>query len=173
MTRILYTEVKSGERLVATDITNLTFFPKGTILIFSSEAWNATSAEFKSIWKICNGQNGTPNLVDKFLRGAESSNFTTPGGADSQSVRLTVNNLPSHNHSMTVYQQDFISSHGHGTYGLNEDTYGTSQYDQYKQIVSTHPNNGLPIINYTGGGQPFTVNTVPACCTVIYIMKVA
>jgi hypothetical protein len=35
------------------------YFVKNAI---SGEAWNATSAEFKNIWKICNGQNGTPDL---------------------------------------------------------------------------------------------------------------
>ncbi|MDR1323239.1 MAG: hypothetical protein LBK68_02255 [Candidatus Margulisbacteria bacterium] len=97
MTRTLHTEIKSGERLVATDITDLTFFPKGTILTFSSEAYNATSAAFKEIWKICNGTNNTPNLVNKFLRGSTTSGTT--GGADS--VTLAEKHIPVHSHGLS------------------------------------------------------------------------
>jgi hypothetical protein len=90
--------IKTGEKMYAADILNLTFFPKGTILTFSTEAWNnATNPGFKDIWKICDGQNGTPNLVNMFLRGAGSSGAT--GGANSQSV--TAAQLPAHNHGAT------------------------------------------------------------------------
>ncbi|MDR2428175.1 MAG: hypothetical protein LBD62_00015 [Candidatus Margulisbacteria bacterium] len=113
MARILHAEVKSGERLLATDITDLTFFPKGTILTFSSIAWGATSAEFKTIWKVCNAANHAvdnfiPDLTGKFLRGAESSG--TAGGADSQSV--TAAQLPEHNHGATGLSVGNLSTDG-------------------------------------------------------------
>jgi hypothetical protein len=91
--------------MYASDILNLTFFPKGAILTFSSTAWGATSPEFKNIWKVCNAANhaadpnNIPDLTNRFLRGADSSGST--GGADSRSVTLTANNLPSHNHDAT------------------------------------------------------------------------
>jgi hypothetical protein len=101
--------IKTGEKMYASDILNLTFFPKGTILTFSTEAWNnATNPGFKDIWKICDGQNGTPNLVNMFLRGAGSSG--TIGGADS--VALTANNLPSHNHGATGLSVGGLSTSG-------------------------------------------------------------
>jgi hypothetical protein len=87
--------------MLASDINNLTFFPKGTILTFSTTAWGATSAEFKTIWKICNAANhaedtAIPDLTDKFLRGAASPDTT--GGADSSSVSIAAANLPVHSH---------------------------------------------------------------------------
>ncbi|MDR1114381.1 MAG: hypothetical protein LBL50_04755 [Candidatus Margulisbacteria bacterium] len=96
--------IATGERMYASDINNLTFFPKGTILTFSSAAWSATSAEFKNIWKICNAANhaedaNIPDLTDKFLRGADSSG--AEGGADSRSIILQTTNLPSHSHEAT------------------------------------------------------------------------
>ena len=104
MVRFIKTKVTRGEPLLASDINDLTFFPKGTILTFSSTAWIATSAEFKTIWKICNATNHAvddfiPDLTNKFLRGAESSGAA--GGADSQNVTLQTTNLPSHNHGAT------------------------------------------------------------------------
>jgi hypothetical protein len=96
--------IEAGQKMYAADILNLTFFPAGAILIFSSAAWSAASAEFKNIWKVCNAANHAtnpiiPDLTNRFLRGADSSGAT--GGADSQSVTLTANNLPTHNHGLS------------------------------------------------------------------------
>jgi hypothetical protein len=96
--------IATGEKMYAADILNLTFFPVGAILIFSSAAWNAASAGFKNIWKVCNAANHAanpiiPDLTNRFLRGADSSGAT--GGADSQSVTLTADNLPTHHHDAT------------------------------------------------------------------------
>jgi hypothetical protein len=103
--------IKTGEKMYAADILNLTFFPKGTILTFSTEAWNNAgspvepgSLGFKDIWKVCNAANHAtdptiPDLTNMFLRGADSSGVT--GGANSDSVTLTADNLPSHNHGAT------------------------------------------------------------------------
>ncbi|MDR1323764.1 MAG: hypothetical protein LBK68_04920 [Candidatus Margulisbacteria bacterium] len=96
--------IATGQSMLASDILDLTFFPKGTILTFSTTAWSATSAEFKTIWKICNTANhaedvAIPDLTDKFLRGADSSG--AEGGADSRSIILQTTNLPSHSHEAT------------------------------------------------------------------------
>jgi hypothetical protein len=104
--------------MLASDINNLTFFPKGTILTFSSTAWGATTAEFKNIWKVCNAANhvadpnNVPDLTDKFLRGAESSDFTTALGADSQSVTLTSANLPEHKHEVKALPLSNLNTGG-------------------------------------------------------------
>jgi hypothetical protein len=106
--------ITTGQKMYASDILNLTFFPKGTILIFSTAAWNnagspvdpgnPSSLGFRDIWKVCNAANHAvdptiPDLTNVFLRGAESSG--TIGGADSRSVTLTTTHLPAHNHGTT------------------------------------------------------------------------
>jgi hypothetical protein len=97
--------IESGQKMYASDILNLTFFPKGTILTFSSTAWGATSPEFKNIWKVCNAANhaadpnNIPDLTNRFLRGADSSGST--GGADNQDITIMIANLPAHNHTVT------------------------------------------------------------------------
>ncbi|MDR1453508.1 MAG: hypothetical protein LBJ25_06005 [Candidatus Margulisbacteria bacterium] len=59
--------IAKGKPMVADDILNLAFFPKGTILIYTSDAWNnSPTVTFKDIWKICDGNNGTPDLTNKF-----------------------------------------------------------------------------------------------------------
>jgi hypothetical protein len=180
MTRTLHTEIKSGERLVATDITDLTFFPKGTILIFSSEAWGKTSANFKNIWKICDGTNGTPDLVDKFLRGSTASGVTGGGTA-----ALSEANLPSHTHGVSGSAQS-AGNHTHTlsvNTGGNPDGWGDYGRSYWSNIWSssdpstnsagahTHTISGTAAANTTHTAAPFDV--VPKYYTVIYIMKVA
>jgi hypothetical protein len=189
MTRILHTEIKSGERLVATDITDLTFFPKGTILTFSSEAYSATSAAFKEIWKICDGQNGTPNLVNRFLCGGSSSGAI--GGADSQTIAVP---LKSHKHafsdgvtnSTSKTLTGYFPSNGAGWRGVysgivtqsNEYGYlgvtGEDSNNARGYIDATHSHGVTGAISTEGEASPtITVNTVPKYYQVIYIMKVA
>jgi hypothetical protein len=110
--------IATGERMYASDINNLTFFPIGTILQFSGGEYtrltSARTADNKAIWTLCNGTavNGitVPNLVDKFLRGAASSGTTA--GADSQEVTLQTANLPSHNHEATGLSLGSLSTSG-------------------------------------------------------------
>jgi hypothetical protein len=133
--------------MLASDINDLTFFPKGTILTFSSTAWGATSAEFKNIWKVCNKANHdadlfVPDLTDKFLRGAESSDFTTALGADSQSVILQKTHLPAHNHDATG-----LSFSGLNTSGLSATSAG-----------SGHVHSGTGTTNTGSGGHAHTVS---------------
>jgi hypothetical protein len=160
--------IKTGEKLVATDITDLTFFPRGTILMFSSEAWSATSAAFKTIWKICNGQNSTPNLVNKFLRGAESSGAT--GGTDE--VRLVKENLPQHAHTIT----DEGHTHRIGHFGgFGHSGNYTLQDNQLTELRTSNEKTGISINetfpNQTEYARLFSI--VPAYYAVIYIMKIA
>jgi microcystin-dependent protein len=98
--------IQQGEKMYAADILNLTFFPKGALLIFSSAAWSATSAEFKNIWKVCNAANHAidgfvPDLTNKFLRGAESSGATGGSNSGSANVTLTATSLPAHSHPLS------------------------------------------------------------------------
>lgn len=66
-------------------------FPKGTIIMF-----NGASSEIPEGWAICDGSNGTPNLIGRFIKSDSSSGQT--GGANE--VTLTIDNLPSHTHTV-------------------------------------------------------------------------
>jgi hypothetical protein len=164
----IFMAIAAGEKMYASDILNLTFFPKGTILTFSTEAYNATSAEFKNIWKICNGTGSTPNLVNKFLRGAGSSGTT--GGADS--VQLAKENLPKHGHEI----DDPGHTHNIGYYGQGSHSGSYSLQDN--KISELHTNKDLTGISIkdtfpsqTEYARAFSI--VPSYYTVIYIMKIA
>lgn len=62
-------------------------------------------------WKLCNGQNGTPDLRDRFIVGAgHSYNSGAKGGEASK--KLTVDMLPEHRH--TFFAAGSTDSDGHG-----------------------------------------------------------
>ena len=57
--------------------------------------WNGTKPP--EGWLLCDGKNGTPDLRDRFIVGAGSSyNLGNTGGV--KSVKLNLNQIPSHNH---------------------------------------------------------------------------
>ena len=57
--------------------------------------WSGTIAEAEALtnWKICDGQNGTPDLRDKFVLGVGSSTATSTASVDdtggNNSITLT------------------------------------------------------------------------------------
>ena len=70
--------------------------PKGVIVM-----WSGTLATIPAGWALCDGTNGTPDLQNKFIRGATTATLPgTEGGADT--VTLATTNLPSHAHTTTT-----------------------------------------------------------------------
>ena len=69
--------------------------PSGIIVM-----WSGASDAIPSGWYLCDGQNGTPDLRNRFIVGAGSSyEVGNTGGSDS--VTLTTEQMPSHSHGNT------------------------------------------------------------------------
>jgi hypothetical protein len=104
--------IEKGQPMLASDILDLTFFPAGSILMMDG-AW----LDGRGGWYICDGRNTpygkTPNLTDKFIRGGATSGNTGDG-----LVKLTTDNLPSHNHSFSELKLDNVDNHFHGVGSL-------------------------------------------------------
>lgn len=86
---------------------------KGSILMWSGEIDNdghpVVDGEPDTRWHICDGNNGTPDLRDRFIiGGGDKYTVGAKGGSDSQT--LTINSMPKHTHS---YGGDTMSSGGH------------------------------------------------------------
>ncbi len=79
--------------------------------LFTSGGCGKTGTKMQG-WHICNGNDGTPNLIGMFVMGALSS--TSPsnrtGGADS--VKMTINQMPAHTHEVQTVSGT-IESHRH------------------------------------------------------------
>jgi len=71
-----------------TSVTNVTsglpsYVPPGVIV-----AWSGVLSSIPSGWLLCDGNNGTPNLIDRFLQGitTSSTNPGTTGGSHTASL---------------------------------------------------------------------------------------
>lgn len=83
--------------------------PSGLIAI-----WSGTVTDIPSGWVLCDGNNGTPNLQDKFVVGAGSTYAAgATGGAGT--VALTESELASHTHSVTTYNDYTNNSNDPGS----------------------------------------------------------
>ena len=88
------------------------FVPIGGIIM-----WSGTVAEAEALtnWKICDGQNGTPDLRDKFVLGVGSSAAASTANQgdtnNNNSITLSEGQMPGHNHNIT----DNGHTHGDGT----------------------------------------------------------
>ena len=87
------------------NLTGIQGIPSGVIMLWSGAA-NAIPSGFV----LCDGNNSTPDLRDRFVVGAGNSyNVGDTGGASS--VTLSVNEMPSHTHSIETK-----TSHGSGSF---------------------------------------------------------
>ena len=135
--------------------------PVGTILM-----WSTSAGEIPDGWEIAT------EMADKFIRGGANGGET--GGRNQ--VTLTVNEMPSHNHSATssanssgsvscVYSTSSTSVvQGEGT---SRSVLGSSSSGSRSVSVST---SVTTTIGNTGGGKPFDI--IPEYYTVIFIKKV-
>jgi hypothetical protein len=75
--------IATGEQALAADLINGANMPPGAIII-----WTGTIANIPGGWIICDGNNGTPNLLGKFIEGVATAatNPGTTGGATSKTT---------------------------------------------------------------------------------------
>jgi len=101
-------------------LTGIQGIPSGAIMM-----WNGTNANIPSGFVLCDGNNGTPDLTDKFILGrGASSNSGNSGGANT--VTLAETNLPSHSHGAGNYVTSNTGAHSHTLSGNTNNTGGHS-----------------------------------------------
>lgn len=105
--------------------------PPGVIVM-----WGGLVANIPTGWALCDGANGTPDLRDRFIVGAGSGYAVgTKGGA--AEVTLTVDQMPSHRHSVAAQ-----SGSGSGVTGLvyGEQTSSRTVWTSYVGDGEPHEN---------------------------------
>lgn len=108
--------------------------PSGCILM-----WSGTSSDIPSGWTLCDGNNGAPNLTDRFIVGA-GNNYSPGDFGGANNVVLTENQLPSHNHYFSA-GTNTTGSHSHSyikPYGND----GDSDFQDIHPEKSTSANTG-------------------------------
>lgn len=106
--------------------------PLGTIIMF-----NGAVSKIPKGWSICDGTNGTPNLIDRFVKASNSAGVI--GGADS--FTLTVGNLPPHSHNVlkTFYGRSDNAN------DRNNLEWTDGVVDTTNQVKTSVVGSGLPI----------------------------
>lgn len=102
-------------------------------------------------WAICDGGNGTPNLIDKYIKASTEAGLE--GGNENNEITLTIDQMPAHSHTVDIPESGTGSGGGEGTQAVTQSVARAS--------VTT---------GETGGGQP--VNIEPQYYTLIFIMYI-
>ena len=160
------------------NLTGIEGVPQGVIVM-----WSGQTTAIPTGWALCDGTNGTPNLIDKFIMGASASNETTTGGANSRT--LSTANIPNHTHSFSG-TTNTTGAHTHDVYirrdqyltgdGITgNDTNGTDEGIYLPKISGVTSSNGdhshtiSGTTGSTGSGSSF--DNRPAYMALAYIMK--
>ena len=122
--------------------------PKGGIIIWSGSVNNIPEG-----WVLCDGNNGTPDLRDRFVLGAGHNYAVDSTGGESEHI-LTIEEMPSHSHKYIspIKGRDGLSSGSH---------YGNETY--------RNPSLDGDESNTVGGSQPH--NNMPPYYALCYIMR--
>lgn len=118
-------------------LTGIVSIPSGLIAM-----WSGTNANIPSGWVLCDGNNSTPDLTDRFVLGrAAASNTGSTGGANT--VTLAEANLPSHTHSISITTD---GAGGHTPAGTldssNNHTHGAGNFVTSNDGDHTHTLSG-------------------------------
>jgi microcystin-dependent protein len=157
--------------------------PAGVIVM-----WSGQTSAIPTGWALCDGSSGTPNLTDKFIMGAGSSNELSTGGTNSLTIASA--NLPSHTHSFSATTSSAgahthsVTDPGHShTINQGDSGGGTDGWDGSGSNATTNSaTTGISIasagahthtVSGTTGatGSGTAIDNRPAYMALAYIMK--
>ena len=144
-----------GDLSVAGTIDGYGAAPIGCIIL-----WSGSKDAIPDGWALCDGKtysgHATPDLRDRFVVGAGGAYAVGAKGGEA-SHTLTVEEMPSHNHSYSFKGADLKGS-------WDDDNYFYDASEHYKN------NDNSKDTNYTGGGQAH--ENRPPYYALCYIMRV-
>lgn len=125
--------------------------PSGVIVM-----WHGLLSNIPAGWVLCDGNNNTPNLLARFVRGVATA-ATNPGATGGESTHtLTVNEMPSHRHGDAV--------------GFPSTQYICGSAEKYSDINLGLCDNKDSYVDYAGGGAAH--ENKPPFYDVAFIMKI-
>lgn len=104
-------------------------------------AWSGTAGNTPDGWALCDGQNGTPDLRDKFVLGAGTTHVVGDTGG-SEEVTLTVAQMPSHTHTYFQRMEGNTKQVQSGT--INVYPIGGETGKTTSSIGSSQPHDNMP-----------------------------
>lgn len=148
------------------------YYPSGVILM-----WTNGIDEIPPGWVICDGNNGTPDLINKYPKSMPDSS-TEPGATGGENKKnLSSTQLPEHNHSANI---NTSGAHGHGIPGTsiiemsnNTGYSGMADYngDPYQTTGSTTvDHNHSATTDATGSSSD--IDNRPLSLEAVFIQKI-
>ena len=144
----------------ADDISNAV--PSGVIVM-----WSGAISNIPSGWVICDGNNGTPNLTDRFVIHADADSGGTNDVGDTggeHSHALTEAEMPSHQHE----DGGAINTGHDGPWGYTTN-YRSGSYAEYSESGGCEGNEHRQKTSYVGGDSAH--ENRPKFYALSYIMK--
>jgi microcystin-dependent protein len=139
-------------------------FPSGGIIM-----WSGTIGNIPSGWVLCDGNNSTPDLRNRFIVGAGSTYPVTATGGTADA------NVVSHSHSFSG-TTDGVGDHNHSLFGSSSGTTGTGAFENRVPSGSrTSGDAGAHDHTFSGNtsssGSSGTNANLPPYYALAYIMK--
>lgn len=113
--------------------------------------WSGESTAIPSGWHLCDGEEGTPDLRDRFIVGAGSTYKVKDTGGEA-THKLTTNEMPSHNHGFTG------TSHSHTGSLSNATAASAGSHTHTMSENLTAASNGSHSHTISGGSSGGHIN---------------
>lgn len=123
---------------------------KGMILMWYGQE------EIPKGWALCDGNNGTPNLIDRFIKASDSVGEVDPEGIEwdedkVNTLKLKAENLPEHHHPH--------KKHKHYFEGSGSDTI-TDDYASYNSLYNVNEGEGSSTTSGENWSSPSETETI-------------
>jgi hypothetical protein len=145
--------VNKLDSLINLPVSGITMW-YGVVSVGTNFTASGSGINVMANWALCNGNNGTPDLRDRFPIGAGNKSLGATGGEAAHT--LLINEMPTHEHDLKVYF-DYLQHD-------NND-----QGDRGPSSTGTRLMTGA--VMSAGGGQPH--NNLPPYMSLWFIMRVA
>ena len=144
---------------------NASAFVTGMIIL-----WYGDTTNIPGGFVLCDGQNSTPDLRDRFIIGA-GNNFSAGNTGGSNSITLSEANLPSHRHFVVSNSLGGQNRTGSNVSANNQVAKGTGAGNLYESynLASTGSNASAGRSSSVGSGT--AIDNKPLYHALCYIMK--
>ena len=138
--------------------------PIGTIIMFNS------TQNIPDGWCICDGSNGTPNLIGKFIKAGNSLKTNKTDLDENNYLTIKQENLPSHSHGSLSSDQKFLTSAylTEGSSGISGTFYSATEGKEIK-VETTSRTLNISDSKTNFSNTPIKVE--PNAYSLIFIMK--
>ena len=145
-------------------LVNKNPLPKGSIIMFNS------TQNIPDGWCICDGTNGTPNLIGKFIKAGNSLTTNKTDLDENNCLTINQENLPNHSHGSLSSEQKFLTSAylTEGNSGISDTFYSATEGKEVK-VQTSSSTLGISDSNTTFNNTPIKVE--PNAYSLIFIMK--